>query len=211
MFSYVNRKNVTYYLHLRRTSTGNAGYVMTRSSADALENVPPGMEIVENVNAQVSARMRRKRIITAVEESLVRTALERLELTDYRVEIKHRTIVIYEPHFNSDEVMRRHDELLKSDALVSMAFLQARAAVGGQSVEEYLAQKRQETLTALQRGQMYEPVLQFTLSIPRDRSFIVQRMGYSGAGGWRFVARVSLQEAIRAYLPTLGKPSFFEM
>lgn len=211
MLCYVNRKNVTYYLHMRRTAAGRTGYVMTRSSADALETVPSGMEIVENVNAQVSVRMRRKRIITAEEESLVRKALETLGLTDYRVETNNRTIVIYEPHFNRDEVMRRHDELLKSDALISMAFLQARAAVGGQRVEEYLAQKRQETLAALQREQMYEPVLQFTLSSPSDRSFTVQRMGYSGAGGWRFVALVSLQEAARAYLPTLGKMSFYEM
>ena len=72
MFSYANRKNVTYYLHMRRTAAGRTVYVMTRSSADALETVPPGMEIVENVNAQVSVRMRRKRIITAAEESLVR-------------------------------------------------------------------------------------------------------------------------------------------
>ena len=89
MFSYVNRKNITYYLHMRRTVAGRTVYVMTRSSADALQIVPPGMEIVEK--------------------------------------------------------------------------------------------------------------------------FTVQRMGYSGAGGWRFVARVSLQEALRAYLPRLGKPSFFEM
>ncbi len=71
---YVNRKNVTYYLHMRRTAAGGTVYVMTRSSEGALEAFPPGMEIVENVNAQVSVRMRRKRIITAAEESLIRTA-----------------------------------------------------------------------------------------------------------------------------------------
>ena len=211
MLCYVNRKNVTYYLHVRRTGTGRAVYVMTRSSEDALEAVPPGMEIVENVNAQVSARVRRKRIITAEEESLVRTALEKLALTNYRVEIKNRTIVIYEPHSDCGEIMSLHDELMKSDALISMAFLQARAAVGDQRVEEYLAQKRQQTFAALQREQSYDPVLQFILSSPGDRSFTVQRMGYSGEGGWRFVALVSLQEAVRAYLPTLGKMSFFEM
>ena len=89
MFSYVNRKNITYYLHMRRTAAGKTVYVMTRSSTDALETVPPGMEIVEK--------------------------------------------------------------------------------------------------------------------------FTVERMGYSGMGGWRFVALVSLQEAVRTYLPTLGKPSFFDM
>ena len=208
---YVNRKNVKYYLHLRRTAAGRTGYVMTRSSEDALEALPPGMEIVENVNAQVSARVRRKRIITVKEESLVRTALETLALTKYRVEIKDRTIVIYEPHTGCDEIMSLHDELLKSDALVSMAFLQARSAVGGQRVEEYLTRKRQETLAILQREQTYEPVLKFTLSRLGDRIFTVQRMGYSGEGGWRFVALVSLQEAVRTYLPTLGKPSFFDM
>ena len=89
MLCYVNRKDVTYYLHMRRTAAGRTGYVMTRSSADALENVPPGMGIVE--------------------------------------------------------------------------------------------------------------------------SSTVQRKGCSGTGGWRFVALVSLQEAVRTYLPTLGKMSFFEM
>ena len=211
MFSYANRKNVTYYLHLRRTSTGNAGYVMTRSSEGALENIPPGMEIVENVNAQVSARMRRKRVITAAEETLVRKALEKLALTHYRVEIRNRTIVIYEPHGTCDETTRRRDECPEANALALIALQRLRTVVGDDQVDEYIAQKRQEALARAQREESYDPVLQLTLSRPNDRSFTVERMGYSGMGGWRFVAMVSLQEAVRAYLPTLGKMSFFEM
>ena len=95
MISYVNRKNITYYLHLRPTATGKVGYVMTRSSEGALDVIPPGMEIVENVNAQVSVRVRRKRIITEAEEMLVRKELEALALTHYRVEIKNRTWLLY--------------------------------------------------------------------------------------------------------------------
>lgn len=211
MFSYVNRKNVTYYLHLRRTSTGNGGYVMTRSSEGALEAIPPGMEIVENVNAQVSVRMRRKRIITAEEESLVRKALEKLALTHYRVELKNRTIVIYEPHGTCDETTRRHDEFPESNALALIALQRLRTVLGDDQVDEYLAQKRQEALARAQREESYDPVLQLTLSRTNDRSFTVERMAYSGEGGWRFVALVSLQEAVVTYLPRLGKPSFFDM
>ena len=211
MFSYVNRKNITYYLHMRRAAAGRAVYVMTRSSADALETVPPGMEIVENVNAQVSVRMRRKRAITAAEESLVRTALEKLALTHYRVEIKDRTIVIYEPHGTRDETTRRRDEYSEADALALVALQRLRTVVGDDHVDEYLAQKRQEALARAQREESYDQVLQLTLSRPNDRSFTVERMAYSGEGGWRFVALVSLQEAVVTYLGRLGKPSFFEM
>lgn len=211
MISYVNRKNITYYLHLRPTATGKVGYVMTRSSEGALDAIPPGMEIVENVNAQVSVRVRRKRIITEAEEMLVRKELEALALTHYRVEIKNRTIVIYEPHGTSEETTRRQNECSQADTLTTIALQRLRTVVGDDQVDEYLAQKRQEALARAQREESYDPVLQFTLSRSSDRTFTVERMGYFGMGGWRWVTTVSLQEAVKAYLPRLGKMSFFEM
>lgn len=211
MLSYVNRKLVTYYPHLRRTSSGREVYVMTRTSDGALEQLPPGMEIVENVNAQVSVRMRRPRNITADEESQVRTALNRLELKHYRLEVKDREIIICEPRYDTDNVVNSLYDYFNADTLRSMVLEQARAKAGDHSTNAYLQQRREEARAALQRDQDYEPVLKFTLSRQSGRCFTVERMKYTGEGGWRFVNVVTLEEAVCKYLPTLGKESFFEM
>ena len=211
MLSYVNRKLVTYYPHLRRTSSGREVYVMTRTSDGALEQLPPGMEIVENVNAQVSVRMRRPRNITAEEEALVRNALTKLKLTDYRLEIKDREIIVCEPRYDNEAAINSVHNCFNSDSIMAIAWQQARAVVGDQRVDEYLKQRREEARAALQRDQDYEPVLKFTLSRQSGRCFTVERMKYTGEGGWRFVNVVTLEEAVCKYLPTLGKESFFEM
>lgn len=211
MLCYVNRRNVTYYPHVRRTSSGREVYVMTRSSQGALAQLPPGMEIVENVNAQVSIRMRRPRNITAEEESLVRTALTRLELKDYRLEVKDREIIVCEPRYDNDRAINSINDCFNSDSINAMAWNQARAVVGDARIDAYLQQRREEAREALQRDQDYEPVLKFTVARRPARYFTVERMKYTGEGGWKFVNVVTLEEAVSKYLPTLGKESFFQM
>ena len=211
MLCYVNRKNVTYYPHLRRTGSGRAVYVMTRSSAGALEQLPPGMEIVENVNAQVSIRLRRQRNITAEEEAMVRAALETPELKSYRLEVKDRELIICEPRYDIGRSIISMDDLFSADPFRAMVLQQARVKIGDQELSAYLQQRREEARAALERDQNYEPVLKFTVSRQPGRHFIVERMKYIGEGGWRFVNVVTLPEAVFRYLPTLGKDSFFEM
>jgi uncharacterized protein (DUF1778 family) len=211
MLSYVNRKLVTYYLHERTARGGRTVYVMTRSSDGALEQLPPGMEIVENVNAQVSIRIRRPRNITAEEEALVRKALTKLNLNDYRLEIKDREIIVCEPRCHNEAAIDAMHNCFHSDPIIAMAWQKAREVVGDQRVDEYLQQQREEALAALNRDQDYEPVLKLTLSRQPGRCFTMERMKYTGEGGWRFVNVVTLEEAVCKYLPTLGKESFFEM
>ena len=211
MLCYVNRKNVTYYPHLRRTKRGREVYVMTRTRRGALEQLPPGMEIVENVNAQVSMRVRRKRNITAEEESLVRAALETPELKSYRLEIKDREIIICEPRYDIDGAARSNSDLFYANPVRDLVIQQAGIKAGGQELNVYLQQRREEARAALERDQNYEPVLKLTVSRQPGRRFIVERMKYTGEGGWRYVNTVTLDEAVRKYIPTLGKDSFFEM
>jgi hypothetical protein len=211
MLSYVNRRNVTYYPHQRKTRGGRTVYVMTRSSQGALEQLPPGMEIVENVNAQVSIRTSRTRNIAAEEEALVLKALAKFKLEHYRLEIKDREIIVCEPRYDCEATLNAMHDCLGSDPIIEMALQKARSVVGDERVDEYLNQRREEARAAMQRDQDYEPVLKFTVSRQPGRRFIVERMKYSGEGGWLFVDVVTLEEAVNKYLPTLGKESFFLM
>ena len=211
MLSYVNRRNVTYYAHLRTTRGGRTVYVMTRSSEGALEQLPPGMEIVENVNAQVSIRVHRTRNISAEEEALVLKALTKLKLERYRLEIKDREIIVCEPRYDCEATLNAVHDCLGSDLIIEMALQQVRSLVGDEHVDEYLKQRREEARVALQRDQDYEPVLKFTVSRQPGRRFTVERAKYSGEGGWFFVGVVTLEEAVNKYLPHVGKESFFLM
>ena len=60
----------------------------------------------------------------------------------------------------------------------------------------------------------YDPVLRFRLVDEEHRLFDVDRMRYSGAGGWRSLWEAShapLEKAVKQYVHHLGKDSFFEM
>jgi hypothetical protein len=104
MFTYTNRRGVIYHVHEARTKAGARRYVVKRSAEGALAELPAGMEIVENVNGQVSVRAARERAILSLEERLVQQALAKHGREKYRVEVKGRDIVVYEPDFNADDV-----------------------------------------------------------------------------------------------------------
>ena len=104
MFSYTNRKGVTYHLHAVQTKRGKVRYVLTQSPQGALAELPSGYEVSENVNGQVSVRRVRPRRITVAEEELVRKALESHGLDEYRVEAKGRYITVFEPDRDPEEM-----------------------------------------------------------------------------------------------------------
>jgi hypothetical protein len=104
MFTYTNRRGVAYYVHEVRTKPGARRYVVNRTVAGALADLPAGMEIAENVNGQVSVRAARERAILPLEERLVQEALVKHGREKYRVEVKGRDIVVHEPDFDADGV-----------------------------------------------------------------------------------------------------------
>ena len=102
-FSYTNRKGKSYYLHAHKTRRRKVRYVFARSIGDgALDEIPPGYEVRENINGQVTLGKVRPRLISEIEERAVRSELARLSLDSYRVDVKDSAIVVYEPEGGAD-------------------------------------------------------------------------------------------------------------
>lgn len=68
-YSYTNRKGKTYYLHRSTSQAARQRYYFSPTPGDnAIDDLPEGYEVRENVNGQVSAGRSRARIITLEEE-----------------------------------------------------------------------------------------------------------------------------------------------
>lgn len=56
MFNYETKKGKKYYLRETRTKTGKTKVTISRSSENALNEIPDGYEIYENINGQAFFR-----------------------------------------------------------------------------------------------------------------------------------------------------------
>ncbi len=211
MFSYTNRKDVTYYLHESRTKTGKVRYTLKRSAEGAAAKRPPGYEVVENVNGKASVRKVRPRRITSLEEKLVQGALESHGLNDYRVEVKANFITVFEPDRDADEMAKLADPFAMWGALGAALQSEMRKELGDAAVDGYVQSKKDETRRWIQQRMTYSPVLRFRLCDESRRVFEVERMTYLGDGGWWTLDRLPLTEAVESYLPHLGQESFFDL
>ena len=213
-FSYTNRKGVTYYVHATRTKTNRVRYAAKRTPAGALEAVPDGYEVVENVNGQVSVRKARPGEILLFEERLVSAALERLELSDYRLEVRPREIWVFEPTTDCDAVV---DALIgpwasgTGDKLAEMLAQEMRRQLGDDLYGQFLEHQAAEIRERVEAGQRYEPVMRFILGDAESRTFEAHRMSYMGEGGWYPLAAGPLARLAEEYLPHLGKESFYDL
>jgi hypothetical protein len=215
--SYTNRKGKTYYLHSVKNRKGALRYVMKASPAGALNALPDGHEIVEGVNGEVSVRRKKPQLIKPLEVQLVKSGLEKRGLQGYRAAAKDKRITVYEPLKKEED----YQELLGLQAAYSQQFVESIAAhlpddsPEMASMHQLLGQvddaPREATIQRLVPDSPVEPVLRFTLSNKEKRLFDVERMTYSGEGGWHYPAfGMRLADAAREYLPHLGKESFFE-
>ena len=76
---------------------------MARTTESALTELPEGYAIGGSVNGQVYVGRIQPRLITHLEETLVKAELEKLGLHKYRCEVKGTYITVYEPiHRESD-------------------------------------------------------------------------------------------------------------
>ncbi|HZD57782.1 MAG TPA: hypothetical protein VE136_13700 [Anaerolineales bacterium] len=59
----------------------------------------------------------------------------------------------------------------------------------------------------------FSPVLRFILVDPQERTFRVERMTYTGVGGWRRLYSYSgdIKELAPKLIPALGNDRFFEL
>lgn len=188
VFRYSNRKGRHYYLHQRRTQKGESRYVFAREVGDgALDQIPDGYEVRENVNGIVSIGKTRSRLITEQEEKAVTSTMAVLGLDEYRLEVHGQLLLIFEPdRRRADHATERDDYAMsRPPALPSRLWL---------------------------KRVRFEPVLRFVLDDRRARVFHVERMTYRGHGGWsRSLARGRILQLAEEYLPHLGRESFFDL
>jgi len=211
VFTYTNRKGVTYYVHARATKKGKTRYLLKRSSEGALAALPEGCEVVENVNAQASLRRKRPRQITAEEETEVQAALERHGLTDYRVGVKDDCITVFEPDRDPDEIADAYDPLHLGAGLTDTFKGMLRDQLGEEIVDQYIRQKKARLQEALRREMRFFPVLRFRLADADERLFVAERMTYIEEGGWWSLDTLPLTQAVKRYVRHLGKESFYEL
>ena len=211
MFTYTNRRGVTYYVHEARTKAGARRHVVKRTAGGALAELPAGMEIVENVNGQVSVRAARAGAILPLEERLVQQALAQHDRQKYRIEVKGRDITVYEPDSNADELAEILNPRRPLDALGTALDKMMRTKVGEAAWEQDLWQKKEQVRQGLERAMRYSPVLRFRLDDDERRRFSVERMSYRGEGGWLWLkGDMPLAAACKRYVPLLGTDGLFE-
>ena len=190
--TYTNRKGVTYILCAIKTKRGNTRYVFTREpKGEPLNAIPEGWEIRESVNGIVSLARTREQVIRTDELATVQAAIaSHPRSEDYRAAVKADTILVYE------RVGPSADDLV--EAL-------------GQWVS---ADRVRKAHAQLAQGANYEPVMRFILLDETDRHFTVERMSYSGRGGWRDLYTISaapIDELADRLIATLGTDAFYDL
>ncbi len=188
--TYTNRKGVTFYLCQGVTKTGKTRYYFARQPKDEpVQEIPAGYLIRESVNGVVSLAKSQPDVIEPREVAVVEQMLHRHpHASNYRVNVKRNMIEVY--------------ERVGPDAGV---LLQIFAKNGlGIGIRERIE-------TDLEQHSRFEPVLRFILANAQERTFAVERMGYSGRGGWLDVfASGKIEPLARRWVPRLGTTALFE-
>ena len=191
--SHTNRKGITFFLCQGETKTGKVRYYFSREpQGKTIKEIPPGYEISESVNGVVSLVKTRPRLIPPEELALVAEALEHHPDRDnYRVNIKHDQIVVYEGTGPNVEVI---------------------LALFGKSIPRP-PEAIEQLKSQLDRYRRFSPVMRFILSDPQTRMYSAERWCYSGSiDDWIGVGNPGkLEELARQFVPTLGTDAFFEL
>ncbi|MEW5803220.1 MAG: hypothetical protein AB1847_14075 [bacterium] len=187
--TYINRKELTYYLHIGKTSTGKDKYYFsTKSDGTLAETIPDGYEIYENPNAQVFLRIIQPKLITDMERTVVETGMEKYSKEkDYKIDIKKEIITIY---------IADQDKNILSDL-----------------VQSALPNKSKETIAKIfEREITYSPMLRFILTDEEKREFITQRYSFIGTtDDWIYIGRPdSLENLVKKFVKHLGQESLYD-
>ncbi len=211
-FQYTNRKGVSYYVHGHAGREGTMRYTLKRSKVGALAELPPGYEVVENVNGQASVRRARPRQISAEEEATVRSGLAQHGLDTYRLEVKDSQITIFEPDRDPAALATEFNPFdMMPAGLGQQVEAKLGKRLGDAAMDRYMREHEERLRQQLEKTTRYAPVLRFGLVDRKRRLFEVARMIYSGEGGWHALDIMPLATAVKKYVRHLGRDSFFEL
>ena len=167
--TYKNRKNKTYYLHEGKTKTGKPRYYFSmKTDGQLVDEIPDGYEIYEHPsNAQVFLRKAQPRLITDLEEHVVKKYLKKLKTKiPYLVDVKGEIITIFESDKDPDQVKKSYDRLLKYK----------------------MPSERESLVQWIVESADYIAVLRFILEDEKKRKFNVQRFCFLGSiENWMYI------------------------
>ncbi len=228
MFTYTNRRGDTYYLHGGKTKLGNPKYFASKKSAGALNTVPDGFEVCEDINGIVIVRRPSPSAIPDEDFECVQTKVRsHRHLKNYRVITKERSIIIYEPLgldaikiSNPDSFSARGalEPLIRSSGRTWDDFVEEMASQSNISVEEFnklqkaaAVERHKEYVDSLKRNMQYRPVMRF-LREKRDEIYVAERMSYRGSDEqWLSLGIGAIEDLSKRYVRHIGKDSFFDL
>jgi len=188
---FTNQNGVTYYLCRGTTKTGKPRYYFAREpKGEPVAQIPPGYRITESVNGVVSLSKDIPPLVLPAELAAVQSAVRKHPHADlYRVVVKRDRIEVYE-----------RDGPVAGDILE-----------GFQSAGLFHSSMRGQIETLLAEDARFSPVGRFTLVDTQTRMFRLDRMGYTGMGGWRYLFPDDrIEEQVERIIPRLGTEAFFE-
>ena len=184
---YMNRRRDQYRLYARKTKKGNLSYYMAMESDGFLVgSMPDGYEIYEDPNARVYIRKIRPRVFTDEEISLVENAVRKYSaLTDFRIELKDNSIIVFEPD-QSDDWIAEISKLLAP-------FNSERA------------------IREIRKTMSYSQVMRFVLVDRESRAFEVERWWFS-EDEWMYLdCSGDLGKLVRKYCRHLGRETLYDL
>lgn len=205
-FTYTNRDGATYYLHVVRGIDGRTYHVMRKTLEGAVERLPNGMEIRENVHGQVTVRRGRLARFTPMEERLLRAAMENLRPFAYLLDIDGNAATVYA----SAEDRKCFLESLDAEFADGFAEALTKALTkrySSELVEMFRARRKRQNA----KRPRYYPLLRFVIEDKQERMFAVERVCFSGESSWIRLEVLPLSAAVMKYLPHLGRDSFFDL
>lgn len=197
---YTNRVGKTYYLREGKTKTGNPQYFFSTQqdgNGKAVTRMPDGYEIYEHPeNAQVFLRKKQRRLITDIEEQLVKKQVSDLRRSRrYLVDCKDKYITIYESNVDIGQA----EELLKD----CLTYFRPHS---GMNVDQ--------TMTTLVNvyDKNYTPLLRFYLTDKAQRLFRAERYCFRGAiDDWISLGGSDhFRNLVEKYVNILGTDKFFD-
>jgi hypothetical protein len=186
MLEYTNRKGDTYYFKSLTSKTGKTRYFTTKQVKDAtVAQLPDGYEIYEGPQeAVVTLRVKKRKDFSEDELAIIAMAVKMgAGIKYFIVDVVEDTLTVYISKHNDD-------------------FWGEMVATFGSSIPNIDHGQRANKSS-------YNPQMRF---IKRDNSYYVERMYYSGSGGWMSLDRdASLEVLAQKYCYHLEKESFFEL
>ena len=192
--TYKNRRDETYYLHETKTKTGKIRYIFSKKKDGKLvDDIPDGYEIYEHPsNAQVFLRKKKPRLLTDLEEHIVKKYLKKLNPNrPCIVDVNGEIITIFKCGQDPDEIRKSHDRILKHT----------------------MPSERESLIRWIVASTDYRPVLRFVLHDGKKREFLVEKFCSLGKiDDWIDIGGPdSIENLARKFIRHLGRESFYDL